>query len=519
MSSTHPQHERNVRRRRWALGFLVLLAVLRFGPVSFSTALFTSGSQNSASIGSANDWTDPTLDLLDLGPAIRGTATLSATATDERSGIKNVVIAWAPTGTTTFTTICTDTSSPYSCSFSTTGVSDQEIDIRAIATDNAGYTMTDLIEAVFVDNTLPTVSLNAIASPMSGVVYINATATDAASGVSNVVIQRSLAGLNSWTTLCSDLDTPYSCRFDTTTVSDGLYDFRAIATDEAGNARTSATVANRAVSNTASSTSVDPPGSYLRGTVTVTANANATLGVASVRIQLTPNGTTTWTDICADTTAPYSCSWNTTTVTDGLFVFRSVMTDTIGQGATSATVGPSQVDNTTVRGYDVQTTNTTTPGKIVLNDSISVTYTQPMKLTSFLAGWTGTSANVVVRIRDGAVLGLTSTQDTLDVFTSSALTTPVNLGSVNLKGNFVKGNKTVTMNATMVASTVTVNGISATKVTLTIGSAVSNGNQLRNASSTPVAMIWSPSASAQDLSSAACSAAATTELGANDRDF
>jgi hypothetical protein len=519
MPSTPSQKERSVRFRKWALGFLVIAAVVRFGPVSFSTAMFTNSSQNSAQVGSAADWTPPTVALDYPGDAIRGIVTISATASDAETGIKNVAIAWAPTGTTSFTTLCTDTSSPYSCSFTTTSISDQDIDIRAIATDNSNYTSTDLLEGITIDNTTPTVSLNAIASPMSGVVTITATATDAGSGIANVVIQRSLSGLNSWVPLCTATTSPYSCRFDTTTVSDGTYDFRAIATDVAGNPKTSSTVNNRIISNVLSSVSVDDPGAYIRGTVTITANANASTGVANVKIQRAPFGSTTWTDLCTDTTSPYSCSFVTTSVADGQYQFRAILTDNLTVTTTSATVGPVQVDNTPVRGYDVQATNVTTVGKIAANDTIAVTYTKAMNLTTIMSGWTGTSTAVVVRIRDGAVLGLTNVDDTLDVFTTSALTTPVNLGSVNLKGNFAKGNKTITMNATMVATTVTVNGASATKVTLTIGSAISQGGSLRTASSTPVNMLWTPSATAKDTNAIATSTAAVTELGTADRDF
>lgn len=519
MPSTHARNERKVRTRMWVLGFLVLGTVLRFGPVSFSTAMFTNSSQNSASIGSAVDWTAPTVDIVDPGDTVRGTITLTVNATDGETGIKNVVLAWAPTGTTTFTTICTDASAPYSCAFNTTAVSDQDIDIRAIATDNSNYTMTDLVEGVTVDNTVPTVSLNTIASPMSGVVNISATAADAGSGVANVVIQRSLAGLNSWTTLCTDVDSPYFCRFDTTTVSDGYYDFRAIATDVAGNTRTSATVGNRAVSNIVSSVSVDDPGAFIRGTVTITANANATIGVASVRIQRAPFGTTTWTDLCTDTTSPYSCVFNTTTVADGQYQFRAILTDNLGQVTTSATVGPNQVDNTPVRGYDVQAANGATAGKIAASDTLTFTYTKAMNLTTILPGWTGSSTAVVVRVRDGGALGLTNIDDTVDVFTSSTLTTAVNLGSVDLKGNFVKGGKAVTMNATMIAGTVTVNGTAATTVTITFGTAISQGASLRTAATTPAAMLWTPSAVAKDTLGIACSTAMVTELGTSDRDF
>ncbi len=519
MTSTHSQPERNVRSRMWVLALVVLGLVIRFGPVSFSAAMFTNSSQNSASVGSAVDWTAPMVDIIDPGDAIRGTVTITIDASDAETGINNVVLSWAPTGTTTWTNICTDSSSPYTCNFVTTGIADQDIDLRAVATDNSNYTATDIIEGITVDNATPTVSLNTIASPMAGVVNITATATDAGSGVANVIIQRSLAGLNSWTTLCTATVSPYTCRFDTTTVSDGLYDFRAIATDYAGNSKISTTVANRAISNINSSVSVDDPGAYIRGTVTITANANAATGVQSVKIQRAPYGSSTWTDLCTDTTSPYSCPFVTTSVADGQYQFRAILTDNLGLTTTSATVGPNQVDNTTTRGYDVQAVNNATVGKLAATDVLTLTYSTTMNLTTILSGWTGTSTAVVLRAQDGAKLGLTNIDDTLDVFTSTNLNTPVNLGSVDLKGNFIRGNKVTLFNGTMVASTVTVNGVSATQITITLGTVASGANNLRTAASTPVSMLWSPSATAKSLAGVASSAAVTTELGTLDRDF
>ena len=75
-----------------------------------------------------------------------------------------------------------------------------------------------------------------------------------------------------------------------------------MATDAAGNATTSAVIANRVVDNTVSSVSLNDPGTYLSGTVTLTAVANSTAGVTSVRIQRAPTGSSTWTDVCTDTT-------------------------------------------------------------------------------------------------------------------------------------------------------------------------------------------------------------------------
>ncbi|MGH3112387.1 MAG: hypothetical protein ACRDOP_02855, partial [Gaiellaceae bacterium] len=83
-------------------------------------------------------------------------------------------------------------------------------------------------------------------------VTLNASGTDTGgSGVANVTIQQSPAGLDTWTDICTDTASPYSCPWDTTGVADGLYDLRSVATDNAGNAAGSTVVANRSVDNIA----------------------------------------------------------------------------------------------------------------------------------------------------------------------------------------------------------------------------------------------------------------------------
>jgi len=104
--------------------------------------------------------------------------------------------------------------------------------------------------SVIADNTAPTVSLTSPTSnaTVSGSITPAATATDA-NGVAFVTIQRSPAGAGTWTDICTDATSPYSCSFDTTTVSDGLYDFRAVATDKGGNTANSTAATNVSVSN------------------------------------------------------------------------------------------------------------------------------------------------------------------------------------------------------------------------------------------------------------------------------
>ena len=105
--------------------------------------------------------------------------------------------------------------------------------------------------AVTPDAAAPTVTLADPGSPLRATVALNATAADAGSGVASVRFQRSPAGTGTWTDVCSDDVSPFSCGFDTTQAPDGLYDLRAIALDTTGNSGTSAIVANRIVDNVA----------------------------------------------------------------------------------------------------------------------------------------------------------------------------------------------------------------------------------------------------------------------------
>ncbi len=576
-----------------------------------SYAVFTADSATTVSIGAAQDWTPPTVALTSPGGSVKGTVALSAIAADAESGLQNVTVQYLATNGT-WTTICTTASSPYTCSWNTTTLSDGGYDLRAIAVDNAGYSATSatvrttvannllvvlsspgdivrgtqtlqttlynvgnltytvrveysqgdggtwktlctnlgspyrctwntttsafpndyydlraiattgststtsaIVADVLVDNTPPTVTMLDPGTPLSGTRTFEASAADAHSGVAQVVLQHAVSGSSTWSTLCTVTTAPYSCRHDTTKLADASYSFRAVATDAAGNATTSATVTNRVVDNTVSSVSVEDPGAYLSGAVTLLANASSTAGVASTRIQRAAAGTTSWVDVCTDTTAPYSCLWDTTAVADGLYDLRAVLTDGAGRTTTSSVLANRRVDNSPLRGFDVQTTNgSSSPGKLEAGDAVTFTYSEQVTLSSLTQGWTGAAIPVTLRLRDGGVLGLTNKSDTLDVLRNGAT---VNLGSVNLKEDYVKGGRTALVSATMTASTVTVNGAPATQITLLAG-AITSGGGLRTVNN-PAVMVWSPSASALDLYGRPASSAPLTELGTLDREF
>jgi hypothetical protein len=188
----------------------------------------------------------------DPGANLAGTTVaLTAAGTDGGSGVLNVKIQRSAAGAGIWTDVCTDTTSPYSCTFDSTGVSDGLYDFRAITTDNAGNTTTSsTVTNRRVDNTAPTAGLTDPGSPLRATVTVNATGTDGGSGVLNVQIQRAPTGTSTWTTICTDTTSPYSCSWNTTGVGDGGYDLRAATTDNAGNITNSSTVSNRVVDNT-----------------------------------------------------------------------------------------------------------------------------------------------------------------------------------------------------------------------------------------------------------------------------
>jgi len=100
--------------------------------------------------------------------------------------------------------------------------------------------------AFAVDDVAPTVSIGDPGTNLRQTITLQASASDADSGVVNVRFQRAPAGTGTWTNI-GNLDTaaPYSVSFNTTSVADGLYDFRAVATDNAGNTSAAVTSSER----------------------------------------------------------------------------------------------------------------------------------------------------------------------------------------------------------------------------------------------------------------------------------
>lgn len=483
-------------------------------PPTDADAAFTAKTANRASTWTVSTGLSTTIVLAPLPSAVRGTVPVTATLNEPSGRSFAVRVEYAPAGTTAWKTMCTDSAAPYACSWLTTLTASGRYDVRAVATSGTTTYTSVALAGVMVDNTAPTTTMQDPGTPLKGVVTTTAAAADAHSGIAKVVIQYSPIGSSTYKDICTTTSAPYSCAFDTTTVAGGTYSFRSVATDVAGSSTTSAVVTGRVIDNSYATVSMDPPGTYVSGTVLFRATAAASAGVSSVRMQFAPSGTTSFIDVCTDTVAPYTCSVNTLDAADGPYDIRAVMVDGSGKTTTSSVV-TIWVDNYPIRAYAVETANGgVISGRLENRDSMTLTYSKRVNLSGIVSGWTGSPLAVTVRLRDGALTGLSGTDDTITVLRNGST---VNLGSVNLKQNYIASQATAEFAATMTTVTTTVNGVQATRIVLTMG-AQTSGTTPSTVFASSV-MVWTPSTAVADVNGRPVAATPASETGTSDRQF
>ncbi|HEY7118821.1 MAG TPA: Ig-like domain-containing protein [Tepidisphaeraceae bacterium] len=133
-----------------------------------------------------------------------------------------------------------DTTAPYSVNWATTGASNANHTLTAVARDAAGHSTLSVVVNVTVNNpdtTFPTVSLTAPANgaTVSNSLTLSANASD---NVGVVGVQFLLDGNAIGN---EDTTSPYSITWDSTSASNGIHTLSARARDAAGNITTSAT--------------------------------------------------------------------------------------------------------------------------------------------------------------------------------------------------------------------------------------------------------------------------------------
>lgn len=335
------------RPSRRLLAVLAVLLVVG-GTTLFTGAAFVSGSTTSASVNAARDYYPPKVSVTSPGATVSGTVAISAPASDTGSGVAQVVIQYAAAGSSTWTSLCTDTSSPYSCTWDTLAVADGDYQLRAIATDNVGTTATSAIVTTKVANPAA-VTLTRVPDVVRGTVGLGATVTGSNGRTVTSAFQHRVDQATTWTTItgCGAVTglTP-TCSWTTTGLTSDFYDIRVVST-VGSTTQVSAEQLDVVVDNLAPTVSVAVP-SPASGIVQVTATpADDDSGVASVDLSYrsTLLGITgAWTPICTTTASPWRCAWDTTKLGNGTYEVRGVATDVAGNTATSTTA-TTQVNN------------------------------------------------------------------------------------------------------------------------------------------------------------------------------
>ena len=473
---------------------LALLAALAFCGVGASGADFTASSHSPTTITAAADFNTVTVTLGAVPANPLGSVALSATAASER-GIASVRFQYAPTGTSDWVDVCTDTTSAYGCTWDTLAIPDAVYDVRALATDSAGYTKTSVATGRTVDNYTLSVTLTDPGA-MSGNESLTATAANPTGALAELTIQHRAPGAASWTTVCTDTVSPKTCSLNTTALPEGPRELRAIARDTAGHQVQSTTI-TRTIDNTPPQVTPNTPTSG-SGTVTMTATASDSgSGIAYVKWEAFYMGA--WYEFCRDTAAPYSCSGDSAAVPDGTYSIRVTTVDNAGVSTMSP---PSSItiDNPP-RGVSLATGNAGTPGQLGSGDWIELVWNEQIAPASVLAGWNGAGQAIRVRVKDA------TSNDEMDFLTTGGTRLNLVLGAADLKlgGNFVTADSE--FNATMSQTGPTIR--------ITLGAPLSGTLATAAAGN----LSWKPSTAATDLTGHTSSSATVTEGGSLDVDF
>ena len=274
--------------------------------------------------------------------------TLSASATDNSgSGLASVQFEYSTNGGSTFAPAGSPVSAaPFNFTF-TTALADGAYDAEAIATDKDGNSTTSSPVSFTIDTVAPTVTMTA---PSDGSLTndnkptLTATASDnsGGSGVASVQFQYSSDAGATWNSAATLTTAPYAYSF-TTALADGDYQARAIATDVAGNAKTSAAVSFTidTVAPTVDMTAPEDGSETTDDTPTLSATASDNTGgsgLASVQFEYSSNAGSTWTDVGSPlATGPFNFTF-TTALADGDYQARAIATDKAGNTTTSSAV-------------------------------------------------------------------------------------------------------------------------------------------------------------------------------------
>src|SRR6185437_1410669 len=228
--------------------------------------------------------------------------------------------------------------------------------LRALITDAAGNTYLTPTVSATISNTALKGTLATVASYIGKTVQLEGTATSTGPAVASWTVQRATTGSTSWSTVCTKTSptsgSEYSCELDTTTLSDGEYQLRVIVTDTSGDTYTTPLVATN-IDNTPPIGSLDNLPQKVAGNIEVHGHAyDSGSGVATWTLQIALAGSETFTEACLSQSVPifgltYGCTLSTTSLENGSYQLRAVITDNVGRTYTTPVISMA-VDNSTL---------------------------------------------------------------------------------------------------------------------------------------------------------------------------
>jgi hypothetical protein len=312
------------------------------------------------------------------GATVAGNITLSATAADD------VAVAGVQFQLDGVNLGAEIGSAPFTTAWSSMNASNGPHVLTAVARDSSGKTTTSAGVAITINNDLtpPTV---AITTPVNGASVVGtavALIASASDNVGVVGVQFRLNGANFGPELTAS---PYTVTWNTTLSANGPYAWTAVARDAAGNSTISTAInvnVDNLIDTTPPTASVTAPlgGATVTGaTVTLSANASDNVGVLGV--QFLVDGVSVGVE---DTSAPYSITWDSTSVPNGAHTITARARDSAGLQGTSA-------------GVSVTVSNTTAPSVLAVDAQVfGILEDRGTSITSPSFSTTSTNQLVVV---------------------------------------------------------------------------------------------------------------------------
>ncbi|MEX2025362.1 MAG: hypothetical protein WD993_09870 [Thermoleophilaceae bacterium] len=195
---------------------------------------------------------------------------------------------------------------------------------------------------------------------------------------------------------------------------------------------------------------------------------------------------------------------------EGSAGFSVTATDSASNSDTAS--GTATVDNTAPQADDVQTSNASggSAGLAEAGDTLTLTSSEILDPATILSGWTGASADVVVRIYDGG-----ATADHVEIW-AAGNASALPLGTVALGGTgYVTGGAGdhIEFGSAGTASSMAQSGAA---ITIALGSYQTPTAAVAGTESTSGTVEWTPSTTLTDRAGNALGATAATESGAAD---